>query len=197
MRLIFGLGNPGRDYERTRHNTGFEVIGKLAADHGIAINRAKFRGAYGDGFIAGEAVKLVMPLTFMNLSGECVRDFAEYFHVPAADLIVVYDDIALPPGNIRVRAKGSAGGHNGMKNIIYHLETDEFPRVRVGVGPPPEGWDLIDHVLSRFTDRETEAFVSGATDAADAVGAIISEGIGRAMAKFNRRREKPPGEGNG
>lgn len=185
--IVFGLGNPGRDYVRTRHNIGFEVIGKLAYDHDIDISRAKFRGHYGDGSICGQPVKLVMPWTYMNLSGECVRDIIGFFRVPPSNMIVVYDDAALLPGIIRVRPKGSAGGHNGLKNIIYQLETDVFPRVRVGIGPPPEGWDLMDHVLSRFTESDREFFISSVTNAAKAVETIISDGVDKAMATFNTK----------
>jgi len=191
MKLIVGLGNPGKDYAGTRHNVGFEAIRKLAYDHNIDINRAKFRAHFGEGFIGRAKVILACPQTFMNLSGEAVRDIMAFYKLPQEDLIVVYDDISLAPGAIRVRETGSAGGHNGIKNILYHLETDEFLRVRVGIGEKPKGWDLADYVLSRFKPNEMDDIVDGITQAATAVELILSEGAQSAMNRFNKRQSAP------
>jgi PTH1 family peptidyl-tRNA hydrolase len=187
MWLIIGLGNPEKEYEGTRHNVGFEVINKLAYDHNIEINKAKHRAHIGEGFIAGKKVILAKPQTFMNLSGESVRDLMGFYKPAPEELIVVYDDISLSPGEIRIREKGSAGGHNGMKNILYQLETDEFPRVKVGIGEKPRGWDLADFVLSKFKKEEQENILFGMTDAADAVALIIKEGTNAAMNRFNKK----------
>ncbi len=187
MWLIIGLGNPGRDYAGTRHNVGFEVINKLAYDNNIEINKSKFRAHIGEGFINGKKVILIKPQTFMNLSGESVRDFVEYYKPLLEETIVIYDDVSLSPSQIRIRKKGTAGGHNGIKNIIYQLETDEFPRVKVGIGEKPPGWDLADYVLSKFGKKETEDIISGITDAADAVELILKEGFETAMNKYNKK----------
>jgi len=187
MHIIAGLGNPGSAYKWTRHNAGFEVIGKLAYDFGIAMNTRKFRAVVGSGTIKGAKVRLAMPMTFMNLSGESVRDMLAYYGVPVEKLIVVYDDSALPVGSVRVREQGSAGGHNGMKSLIYQLDTDVFPRVRVGIGEKPPGWELSDYVLSRFTPEERNGIIEGITLAGDAVCSVLTEGIGFAMNKYNRK----------
>lgn len=185
MYIIVGLGNPGREYKWTRHNVGFEVISKLAFDHSIDLNKRKFRAVLGDGVIGGQRVRLAMPQTYMNLSGESVRDMLDFFDAPPGRMIVVYDDTALPVGAVRVREQGGAGGHNGMRNIIYQLETDEFPRVRIGIGEKPPGYDLADYVLSRFTDDERDGIIRGITSAGDAVCAILTDGIIAAMNKYN------------
>ena len=185
MRVIIGLGNPERNYKDTRHNIGFETVNKLAYDHGIKINRAKFKAHFGEGRIADNKVMLVKPQTYMNLSGESVRDLLAFYKFSAKDIIVLYDDTAFPLGQIRIREKGSDGGHNGVKSLIYHLETIEFTRVRIGIGFKPDGWDLADYVLSRFKKWEFEDMVYGITRAGDAVEAILSEGVTAAMNKFN------------
>ncbi len=190
MRLIFGLGNPEKDYKGTRHNVGFETINKLAYDFNIEINKAKFRAHIGEGFIANEKVMLIKPQTYMNLSGECVREIVHFYKLSAEDIIVIYDDIDLDIGQIRIRKKGSAGGQNGMKNILYHLETDEFIRIRIGVGEKPKGWNLADYVLSRFKPSEMEDIISGITKAGDAVETIIRLGVSEAMNIFNKKSEK-------
>ena len=188
--LLAGLGNPEREYKGTRHNTGFEVINKLAFDHNVSINKAKHRAHTGEGVIAGRRVLLAKPQAFMNLSGECVRDLLRYYSLSAADLVVVYDDCDLPLGEIRVRVRGSAGSHNGVNNIIYHLETDEFARVRVGIGEKPEKWDLADYVLSRFGKDEMEGMIRGVTLAGEAVETILIDGAEAAMNKFNGKAGK-------
>jgi len=187
MWLVIGLGNPEKDYKGTRHNIGFEVINKLAYDNNIEINKAKHRAHIGEGFISGKKVILAKPQTYMNLSGESVRDMAQFYKPEADNILVIYDDVSLLPGEIRIREKGSAGGHNGMKNIIYQLETDQFPRVKVGIGEKPSGWDLADYVLSKFKKEEMEDMISGITDAADAVTIIIKEGTKTAMNQFNKK----------
>ena len=190
MRLIVGLGNPEKDYRGTRHNVGFETINKLAFDFNIAINSAKHRAHSGNGIIGGSKVMLAKPQTFMNLSGESISEIMAYYKIPPEDIIVVYDDIDIPVGDVRVREKGSAGSHNGMKNILYQLETDEFIRVRIGIGEKPPGWDLADYVLSRFKKTEEEAIITGIESAADAVKIIITDGAKAAMNKCNKKKNE-------
>jgi len=191
MKLIVGLGNPGRDYAGTRHNVGFEVIQKLSYDHTIEIGRAKFRAHFGEGFIGREKVILARPQTYMNLSGEAVRDIMQFYKIPLDDLIVIYDDVSLVPGDIRVRETGSAGGHNGIKNILYQLETPDFLRIRVGIGAKPPGWDLADYVLSKFRPNEIDDIRSGITQATEAVEIILKDGVKNAMNRFNKKQPAP------
>jgi len=190
MKLIVGLGNPGRDYAGTRHNVGFEAIQKLAYDHNIDINRAKFRAHFGEGRIGSQRVLLARPQTFMNLSGEAVRDIMAFHKIPQEDIIIIYDDVSLDPGSIRVRESGSAGGHNGIKNLLYHLESDEFLRVRIGVGEKPKGWDLADYVLSKFRPSELEDIITGISLATEAVELILSQGAKTAMNRFNKKQNQ-------
>jgi len=185
MKIIVGLGNPERDYKGTRHNAGFEVINKLAFDFDIDLYRAKFRAHFGEGRIANQKVLLAKPQTFMNLSGESIREILEFYKVPVSDLIVIYDDVNLPVGDIRVRQNGTAGGHNGIKNIIYQLETTEFDRVRVGIGEKPKDLLLVDYVLSRF--HKDEPILDGYTKAADAVVTILKDGAAKAMNLYNKK----------
>ncbi len=188
MYLLVGLGNPEREYKHTRHNVGFEVINKLAYDHKIDINRAKFRAHFGEGRIGTVKVMLAKPQTYMNLSGESVRDIMAYYKIEPSQLIVIYDDTNLALGKLRLRENGSAGGHNGMKNIIYQLDTDQFVRVRVGIGEKPDGrMDLADHVLGRFSDAEMKTVIEGITDATDAIEMIIAGDLQKAMNKYNSR----------
>ncbi|MCI5700691.1 MAG: aminoacyl-tRNA hydrolase [Lachnospiraceae bacterium] len=186
MYLIVGLGNPGREYEKTRHNVGFDTIDELVEEYRIDQSGVKFKAMYGKGMIGGEKVILMKPLTFMNLSGEAVRGMVDYFKINVKEeLIVVYDDIDLEPGHVRIRAKGSAGGHNGMKNIVRMLGTQEFTRVRIGVGAKPKGWDLADYVLSRFS-KEDRALIEEAIDhSCKAIRCIVEEGVDAAMNQFN------------
>jgi len=196
MYIIVGLGNPGRKYAGTRHNVGFEVVDKLAHDWGIKITESKFRAFAGEGRACDRKVMLVKPTTYMNLSGECVRDILEYYKFDddmiAERLIVVYDEVALPVGKVRVRERGSAGGHNGIKNILYQLETEDFLRVRLGVGAKPERMELSNYVLSVFAKDEIEDITFGIIDAADAVKDIIANGVGFAMNKHNPAPKPPP-----
>ena len=187
MTIIAGLGNPEKEYKGTRHNTGFEVVNKLAYDHNIPVAKAKHRAHLGEGVICGQRVLLIKPQTYMNLSGECIRDVLAWYKLTPGELIVIYDDCALPVGDVRVRKQGSAGGHNGMKNILYHLETDVFARVRVGIGEKPERYVLADYVLSSFKKDEVENWIAGVTKAGEAVEDILSKGVDFAMNKFNKK----------
>ncbi len=186
MYLIAGLGNPGSKYEHTRHNAGYEVIDVLADKYGIDVSVKKHKGLIGKGVIEGEKVILLKPETFMNLSGESIVDALDYYKLDEKEeLIVIYDDISLEPGALRVRPKGSAGGHNGIKDIILNLAGEEFMRVKVGVGEKPKGWDLADYVLSRFPDDEKETMKQSFEKAADAVVSIMKNGIDKTMNDFN------------
>lgn len=188
MYIIAGLGNPKPEYMHTRHNVGFDTIDIIGDKNDISVETLKLRSLIGKGMIAGQKVILVKPQTFMNLSGESIRPLADYFKIDVrSELIVVYDDICLEPGNIRIRKKGSAGGHNGMKSIITHLGTDEFMRVRVGVGEKPKGYDLADYVLGHFSQAEKEAVYSGMIRAAGAVEMLLKGDIDGAMTEYNRK----------
>ena len=186
MYIIAGLGNPGRQYAHTRHNVGFDAIDVLAEKYNIKVENAKGRALTGSGRIEGQSVLLVKPLTYMNLSGESIRAPADYYKVDPEDILVVYDDISLAPGQLRIRAKGSAGGHNGIKSIIAHLGTQEFPRVRVGVGEKPHpDYDMADWVLSKFAGEDLKPITEAIRKAADAVECLIQEGPDKAMNRFN------------
>ncbi len=189
MHIIVGLGNPGNEYKWTRHNVGFEVISKLAYDYNIDMNKSKFKAILGDGRINGKKVLLVQPLTYMNLSGDSVSQIMNFYKEDIENLIVVCDDINLPVGNIRIRKKGSDGGQRGLRNIIYLLDSENFPRVRVGVGNKPEGWDLKNFVLSKFTDEEEADIIKGITDAGDAVVDMINGNMLDAMNKYNKKNK--------
>lgn len=183
MFLIVGLGNPGLQYENTRHNIGFKVIDNIAKEYNIQINRQKFKGVYGEGFINGEKVILLKPTTYMNLSGESIREVVDFYKLTCEDIVVIYDDISLDVGRLRIREKGSAGGHNGIKSIIAHLGTDVFPRIKVGVGQP--NVDLVNYVLGKFTDEEMEVLSESIDASTKAVSEIIKDDINTAMNKFN------------
>ena len=188
MKIIAGLGNPTKEYEGTRHNIGFSVIDKLADKYNISMNEKKHKAICGKGMIEGEKVILLKPQTYMNLSGESVVDAVNFYKVdPEEDVIIIYDDIDLDVGKLRIRAKGSAGGHNGMKNIIAHLGTQVFPRIRVGVGAKPKDWDLADYVLGRFPKEELPEIEAGRETACEAVKIIVSQGAGAAMNRINGR----------
>lgn len=188
MKIIAGLGNPGTKYAGSRHNMGYAVVDVLAERHGIRVNTTRQRGLVGTGIIGGQKVLLVKPLTFMNLSGECVRPIADYYKIAPEDILVIYDDIALDVGQIRVRAKGSAGGHNGMKSLIQHLGSQDFPRVRVGVGAKPPQTDLADYVLGHFPAEELKTVRDGIQEAADAVELILESGLDASMNHYNARK---------
>ena len=189
MKLVAGLGNPGRDYAGTRHNIGFGVIARISDKYNIPLTGKEHKAICGKGMIGGEKVILAQPQTFMNLSGECVRSLVDYYKLESEDIIIAYDDIDLEVGQLRIRSKGSAGGHNGIKNIISHLGTNEFPRVKVGVGGKPEGGDLVRHVLGRFS-REDEKVIGEVLDVAvEAVETILSDGVEAAMNLYNAKRK--------
>lgn len=186
MYVIVGLGNPGREYRNTRHNIGFDVIDALADKYGIAVKEKKHKAKLGKGIVAGEKAVLVKPQTYMNLSGESVRDVIDFYKIDEKkELIVISDDISLEMGRIRVRKKGSAGGHNGLKNIILHLGHDEFQRVKVGVGEQAEGCDLVAHVLGHFKKQEREIMDKSVQRAAEAVEIIMTDGAEAAMNRCN------------
>ena len=187
VKFIIGLGNPGKDYVGTRHNIGFEVIDRLSSELGIEINRAKHRAHFGEGFMGRQKIVLVKPQTYMNLSGDCVRDMLHFYKRTAPDIIVVYDDCDLSLGQIRIRERGSAGTHNGMKSMIYQLNTDEFVRVRVGIGEKPQRMQLANYVLSKFAKHELEDTAFGIIKAADAAVAVLKEGSSAAMNRFNAK----------
>lgn len=191
MFLIAGLGNPGRQYEKTRHNMGFDTIDELIERHRIPQGGIAHKAMYGKGMIAGEKILAVKPLTYMNLSGEAIREYVNYYKMdPETELIVIYDDIDLDPGQIRIRKKGSAGGHNGIKSIIAQIGTQNFYRIKVGVGAKPKGWDLADYVLGRFSSEERELVDKAICDAADAVEMILKDGIEAAMNHYNGAAKK-------
>ena len=181
--LIVGLGNPDKKYVNTRHNVGFEMIDVLASYANIKVNKVKCKALIGEGRIGGNSVILAKPQTYMNLSGESVMELSNYFKIPAENIVVMYDDISLDVGKIRIRQKGSAGGHNGMKNIIYHLQNDDFPRVRFGIGAPMG--DLADYVLSNFSKDETKLLIESAKNVPDIIELIINGNILKAMNKYN------------
>lgn len=185
MKLVVGLGNPTARYDKTRHNVGFEVIDALADKYNIALDTMKHKGMYGKGKIDGQSVILLKPMTFMNLSGESVALVSSYYKVAPEDIIVIYDDINLDVGRLRIREKGSAGGHNGMKNIIAHLGTEEFPRLRIGVGMKPPKMDLADYVLSHFSEDEQALMNQGYDKACEALKLLLLDDIPQAMNQYN------------
>ena len=184
--LIVGLGNPGREYERSRHNCGFRAVDILAEKLGCKIDRAKFQGLYGQTTYKGKKLMLLKPMTYMNLSGRSVLQLSAYFSIPPKKIIVMFDDISLEPGRLRIRADGSAGGHNGIKSIIQELGSQTFPRVKIGVGAKPHpDYDLADWVLSSFSAQDEKALAVSLPNAAEAALAIIDSGVPEAANKFN------------
>lgn len=188
MFIIAGLGNPTLRYEGTRHNVGFEVIDTLADKYNIAVETRKSRALIGKGIIVGQKVILVKPQTYMNLSGESIGALADYYKIDEEkELLVIYDDVSLDVGQLRIRRKGSAGGHNGIKNIIAHLGTDVFPRIKVGVGEKPKGYDLADYVLGHFSGEDREIMQESYRKAADAVEMILEGDLSGAMNTYNKK----------
>ena len=188
MFIIAGLGNPTLRYDGTRHNVGFEVIDTLADKYNIAVETRKSRALIGKGIIAGQKVILVKPQTYMNLSGESIGALADYYKIDEEnELLVIYDDVSLDVGQLRIRRKGSAGGHNGIKNIIAHLGTDVFPRIKVGVGEKPKGYDLADYVLGHFSGEDREIMRESYRKAADAVEMILEGDLSGAMNTYNKK----------
>ena len=184
--LIVGLGNPGREYERSRHNCGFRAVDILADKLCCKIDRAKFQGLYGQTTYKGKKLMLLKPMTYMNLSGRSVLQLSAYFSIPPQKIIVMFDDISLEPGRLRIRADGSAGGHNGIKSIIQELGSQTFPRVKIGVGAKPHpDYDLADWVLSSFSAQDEKALAVSLPNAAEAALAIIDSGVPEAANKFN------------
>lgn len=195
MYIIAGLGNPGQKYENTRHNAGFDCIDALGEKYNITINEKKGKALTGTGVIHGQKVMLVKPQTFMNLSGTSIRELVDYYKIdPEEEFLVLFDDISLPPGEIRIRAKGSAGGHNGIKNIIKELGTQEFARVKIGVGEKPAEWDLADYVLSRPDKEDARNVQEGICQGVEAVALIVEGQIDKAMNQFNVKKRKKVSE---
>ena len=190
MYIIVGLGNPGRQYRHTKHNAGFEVIDILAEKYNISVDAKKHKARIGKGVIEGQKVVLAKPQTFMNLSGESVRELIDFYKIDAAaELLIVYDDISLEPGQLRLREKGSAGGHNGIKSIIAHLGGQEFKRIKVGIGEKPRGYDLADYVLSHFSKGEQELMKESFERAAAAAVRIVEGDMAAAMNEYNKKVE--------
>lgn len=188
MYLLVGLGNPESGYKGTRHNIGFEVINKLAYDYNINIDKSKHKAHIGVGSIINKKVILVKPQTYMNLSGQSVKEVINYYNINIKDIIVLYDEIAVDLGEIKIKSKGSAGGHNGVKSVIQCLGTDEFLRIRIGIGERPKHMVLSDYVLSRFTNVEFESMANGVTKAGEAVELIIKDSVSSAMNKYNVKK---------
>ena len=185
MYAVIGLGNPGREYENTRHNIGFNTVDLLADRNGIDINKIKFKSVYGKGRIGNESVLLLKPQTYMNNSGISVLELYKYYKIPIENILVVVDDIDIDFGVVRIKRKGSAGTHNGLKSIIYHLQRNDFPRIKIGVGSPPPEWDLADFVLSRFQNKEEKTIKESIEVACESIETIIKEDRDKAMNKFN------------
>ena len=190
MYLIVGLGNPGAKYAHTRHNVGFDVLAALSKKLNVSISRERDNALIGECFVGGQKVILALPQTYMNLSGEAVMPLANYFKIPPENLLVVYDDIDLPQGHIRIRKNGSAGTHNGMRSIVGLLGYENFPRLRVGVGQKREGYELADWVLGHYIGEEQEAADKAFETAADAIVDYIENGIESAMRTYNTKKEK-------
>lgn len=188
MYLIAGLGNPSRTYEGTRHNIGFTMIDAIGNKFGIDVTTKKHKALVGRGMIDGMRVILAKPQTYMNLSGESIREITDFYKIEPENIIIIYDDISLDVGQLRIRKKGSAGGHNGVKNIIAHLGTQEFPRIKVGIGNKPEGWDLADYVLSKYTKAEQEALEAASEGVIGAVKLMLADDIEAAMNKYNAKK---------
>lgn len=189
MYIIAGLGNPGREYENTRHNTGFSVIDVIAEKNGIKVLERRHRAVIGKGYIEGEKVILAKPQTFMNLSGESLRELVDYYKIDEkTQLIVIYDDVNLDVGQLRIRKKGSAGGHNGIKNTIAHLGHDVFLRIRVGIGEKPQMYDMVDYVLGHFSEAERKKITAGAVLAQEAVRLMVQGKTDAAMNAYNKKQ---------
>ncbi|MDF2487205.1 MAG: pth [Herbinix sp.] len=188
MYILVGLGNPTAKYQATRHNIGWDAITRISDEYRIPMDNKRHKAICGKGHIDGQKVILAQPMTYMNLSGESVRELVDFYKVTPEEVIVIYDDISLEVGQLRIRKKGSAGGHNGIKSIISHLGTDEFPRIKVGVGDKPKDWDLADYVLSRFAKEENEVIRGALKDTMDACKMIVNGEIDAAMNQYNRKK---------
>jgi len=185
MYLIVGLGNPEEEYARTRHNMGFDTINKISDKYNIKVNKTKFNSLYGTGTVEGEKVILVKPQTYMNLSGTAIRDFMNFYKITSENIIVIYDDLDIEPGIIKIRKKGGPGTHNGMKSVVHEIQTEDFPRIRIGIGNPEYKNDLLNYILTRIPDQEYELLQKAQAKATDAVSEIIKSGIDCAMNKYN------------
>ena len=188
MYLIAGLGNPSKTYEGTRHNVGFAMIDAIADAFQIDVTTKKHKAIVGRGVIEGMKVILAKPQTYMNLSGESIREIADFYKIDPENMIIIYDDVSLDVGRLRIRKKGSAGGHNGIKNIIAHLGTDVFPRIKVGIGEKPQGWDLADYVLSKYSKEEQQALREASDDVSGAVKLMVMDNIDAAMNQYNAKK---------
>lgn len=185
MYLIVGLGNPEEDYSNTRHNMGFNTINKIGRQYGIEINKSKFKGLYGTGIIENQKVILLKPQTFMNLSGESIREAIDFYKIEEEQLIIIYDDIDIEPGIIKIRKTGGPGTHNGMKSVVQHVSRNRFTRIRVGIGKPEHKSDLINYVIGNIPETEKEILDKSTTLAKDAIIEIIKNGVDNAMNKYN------------
>ena len=186
MFLIVGLGNPEQEYSNTRHNMGFNTVNKLAQEYKIELNKTKFKGIYGKGIIEDEKVIILKPQTYMNLSGESIIEVMNFYKIDLKDMIVIYDDIDVEPGKIKIRKKGGAGSHNGMKSVIENVNSEEFIRIRVGIGTPEHKNDMINYVIGKIpTEEEREVLDKGTDKAKEAIKEILKNGIDSAMNKFN------------
>lgn len=185
MYIIVGLGNPESEYDKTRHNMGFNVVNKIAEKNNISISQKKFKGLYGTGFIGTKKVAILKPQTYMNLSGEAVVEIMNFYKEDLENLLVIYDDVDIEKGEIKIRKFGSAGSHNGMKSIVLLLGSDKFPRLRVGIGKPEENRDMISHVIGHMSKEDEEILDKSTSKAAEAVEELVKNGIDSAMNKFN------------
>ena len=185
MYLIVGLGNPEEEYARTRHNMGFDTINKISEKYNINVNKSKFNSLYGTGTIENEKVILLKPQTYMNLSGEAIRDFMHFYKLSSEDIIVIYDDLDIEPGIIKIRKKGGPGTHNGMKSVVHEIQTEDFSRIRIGIGNPEYKNDLLNFILTRIPDEEYKRLEEAQESAAKAAVEIIKSGIDTAMNKYN------------
>lgn len=185
MFLIVGLGNPESDYANTRHNMGFNVINKISEKYNIPVEKKKFKGLYGTGDIEGQKVMLLKPQTYMNLSGEAVRDFKNFYKVNPENIIIIYDDLDIEPGMMKIRKKGGPGTHNGMKSVVHELQTEDFPRIRIGIGNPEYKNDLLNYILTKIPEEDYKVLENSIKNAANAIEEIIKNSIDSAMNRFN------------
>lgn len=195
MYLIVGLGNPEKKYDKTKHNVGFDAVDEIVDEFDIPSSGISMKGMYGKGIVSGNKIMVMKPLTYMNLSGHAVRAYIDYYNIdPASELIVIYDDVDLPVGSIRIRKKGSAGSHNGMKSIIQMLGDGNFTRIRVGIGPKPEKWDLADYVLAPFSKADREKINETIEDIPRVIKSIVENGVDIAMTEFNKKHSNSSDE---
>lgn len=185
MYLIVGLGNPEEDYSKTRHNMGFDVINKIATKYEIEMTRTKYNGIYGNGIIEGEKVILLKPQTFMNFSGQCIKPFLDFYKIPIENLLIIYDDMDVEEGKIKIRRKGGPGTHNGAKSVVHELVSEDFPRIRVGIGRPIEEYDPINYVIGKVDDQTYQKLEKGIEKAAQAIPNYIQYGIEKVMNLYN------------